>query len=171
VGSESFLLVDGYNIIYAWDFLKELANESLEDARDRLIDILCDYSGYIDDRVILVFDAHKVKGNPGDIALYNNIHIVYTQETETADHYIEKTIKTIIRDYNVSVATSDKLEQVIILAKGAVRISARELLGRISQAKEEMSNLYILKHVKKENLLFDNLSPEIAEYLEAMRRK
>ena len=121
-----YLLVDGYNIIFAWDELKELAKDNLDAARQRLINIMCNYQGVRQCNLILVFDAYKVKGNVGEIEKYHNITIVYTKEAETADMYIEKTTSQLGKDYRVRVATSDGLEQLIILAHGALRVSASE---------------------------------------------
>ncbi len=124
---ERYLLVDGYNIIFAWEELREMAQSNVEGARTKLMDILCNYQGYIQDTLILVYDAYKVKGNPGTVQKYHNIHVVYTREAETADQYIEKTVHQIGRKYQVTVATSDALEQVIIWGQGAARMSAQEL--------------------------------------------
>ena len=124
---EKYLLVDGYNIIFAWEDLREMALDNVEGARTRLMDILCNYQGYIQDTLILVYDAYKVKGNPGTVQKYHNIHVVYTKEAETADQYIEKTVHRIGKKYQVTVATSDALEQVIIWGQGAARMSAQEL--------------------------------------------
>lgn len=110
--------MDGYNIIFAWEDLKELAASNIDGAREKLMDILCNYQGFKKCTLILVFDAYKVKGNPGSVETYHNIHVVYTKEAETADQYIEKTVHEIGRKYRVTVATSDQLEQVIILGQG-----------------------------------------------------
>ena len=104
---EEYLLVDGYNIIFAWEELKELSEVNLEAARNKLMDILCNYQGYKKNQVIVVFDAYKVEGNVGTIYDYHNIHVVYTKHSETADQYIEKTVKNIAKKYDVRVATSD----------------------------------------------------------------
>ncbi|MDE7225036.1 MAG: TetM/TetW/TetO/TetS family tetracycline resistance ribosomal protection protein [Acetatifactor sp.] len=122
-----YLLVDGYNIIFAWEELRDMARDNVEGARTRLMDILCNYQGCIQDTLILVYDAYKVRGNPGTVQKYHNIHVVYTKEAETADQYIEKTVHQIGRKYQVTVATSDALEQVIIWGQGATRMSAQEL--------------------------------------------
>ncbi len=124
---ERYLLVDGYNIIFAWEELREMARDNVEGARTKLMDILCNYQGYIQDTLILVYDAYKVRGNPGTVQKYHNIYVVYTKEAETADQYIEKTVHQIGRKYQVTVATSDALEQVIIWGQGAGRMSAQEL--------------------------------------------
>ncbi len=115
---DEYLLVDGYNIIFAWDELKELADTDIAAARTKLMDVLCNYQGFSGCRLILVFDAYKVEGFTGEVVKYHNIYIVYTKEAETADQYIEKTVREIGRRYHVTVATSDRLEQVIILGEG-----------------------------------------------------
>lgn len=139
-----FLLVDGYNIIFAWDELKRMAGDSLEGARHLLMDLLCNYQGYKKCVIILVFDAYKVKGNPGSVEHYRNIHVVYTKEAETADAYIERATYEISRanpDRRVRVATSDNLEQLIILGHGAVRVSAREFHEEIEAAEGRISQI------------------------------
>jgi translation elongation factor EF-G/predicted RNA-binding protein with PIN domain len=138
---EEYLLVDGYNIIHAWDDLSRLAREDLDGARRRLMDILSNYQGWRKCRIILVFDAYKVKGNPGSVEKYHNIHVVYTKEAETADMYIEKTTYDIAKEHRVRVATSDGLEQLIILGHGAARLSARELRFEIDQAERQIRDI------------------------------
>lgn len=130
---ERYLLVDGYNIIFAWEDLREMARDNVEGARTKLMDILCNYQGYIQDTLILVYDAYKVKGSPGTVQKYHNIHVVYTREAETADQYIEKTVHRIGKKYQVTVATSDALEQVIIWGQGAARMSAQELRREVER--------------------------------------
>jgi predicted RNA-binding protein with PIN domain len=122
---EEYLLVDGYNIIFAWEDLRSLAAVNIDSARDKLMDVCCNYQGYHGCTLILVYDAYKVKGNPGSVLKYHNIYVVYTKEAETADQYIEKTVHKIGRKHHVTVATSDGLEQMIIWGDGAVRMSAR----------------------------------------------
>lgn len=139
-----YLLVDGYNVIFAWDELKAMARESLEGARHVLMDLLCNYQGYKKCVIILVFDAYKVKGNPGTVEHYRNIHVVYTKEAETADAYIERATYEIARDHpdrRVRVATSDNLEQLIILGHGAVRVSAREFREEIEAAEGRITQI------------------------------
>ena len=136
-----YLLVDVYNIIFAWDELKELAKSSLESARDRLIDILCNYRGFRQCELILVFDAYKVKGNTGSVEKIHNINVVYTKEAETADMYIEKTTHELGKKHRVRVATSDNLEQIIILGNGATRISADEFLHEVKSAKKAIMEI------------------------------
>ncbi|MGN0108193.1 MAG: NYN domain-containing protein, partial [Hominilimicola sp.] len=136
-----YLLVDGYNIIFAWDDLREIAKNSLEAARDRLIDILCNYKGFRQCELILVFDAYKVKGNTGSIEKIHNINVVYTKEAETADMYIEKTTHELGKKHRVCVATSDSLEQIIILGNGAIRISADEFLHEVKSAEKAIMDI------------------------------
>ena len=136
-----YLLVDGYNIIFAWDELKALAAESLEAARSSLADILSNYRGYRDCEVILVFDAYKVKGNPGSVEKYKNIHIVYTKEAETADAYIEKASYEMRKQYRVRVATSDGMEQLIILGHGAQRVPARIFYTEVMHTRTEVAEI------------------------------
>ena len=138
---EEYLLVDGYNIIHAWDELSRLAEQDLDGARRRLMDILSNYQGWRKCRLILVFDAYKVKGNHGSVEKYHNIHVVYTKEAETADMYIEKTTYEIAREHRVRVATSDGLEQLIILGHGAQRISARELKYEVDEVERQIRDV------------------------------
>ena len=133
-----YLLVDGYNIIFAWDELKEVAREHLDAARKLLMDMLSNYQGFRKCQVILVFDAYKVKGGQGEVSRYHNITVVYTKEAETADAYIEKTTYEMAKRYRVRVATSDSPEQLIILGHGALRVSARAFHQEVLQAREQM---------------------------------
>lgn len=149
-----YLMVDGYNIIFAWDELKELAELNIAAARDKLIDILCNYQGYKKNTIILVFDAYKVEGHKREVQEYNNIYIVYTKEAETADQYIEKTVKEIGRKYSVTVATSDALVQMIIWGAGALRLSANELKQEIDAANKEIRKEYLEKDRKIGNPIF-----------------
>ncbi|MBO5209060.1 MAG: TetM/TetW/TetO/TetS family tetracycline resistance ribosomal protection protein [Lachnospiraceae bacterium] len=166
---KEYLLVDGYNIIFAWEELKELAKVNLDSARGKLMDILSNYQGYRKMTLILVFDAYKVKGNPGSVSMYHNIHVVYTKEAETADQYIEKVTHEIGRKYRVTVATSDGLEQLIIMGQGAARISARELKEEIMSTNQEMREVFLEKPVQGKQYLFDELSDELAEHMEEVR--
>lgn len=137
---EEYLLVDGYNIIFAWEELKRLSEVSLDAARTKLMDILCNYQGYAGCHLIVVFDAYKVKGNPGSIETYHNISVVYTKEAETADMYIEKTTKKIAKKHRVRVATSDGMEQMIILGHGASRLSASAFREEVMHVKEQIQD-------------------------------
>lgn len=124
---KEYLFVDGYNIINSWEVLKEKAKISLEESRIKLMEILAEYHHYSGIEIIIVFDAHLVKGNNGTHEEYKGIKAVYTRENETADHFIERTVNEIGRIKRVRVATSDKIEQQIILSRGGTRISAKEL--------------------------------------------
>lgn len=135
---QEVLLVDGYNIIFAWEELRSLAEINIQSARDKLMDICCNYQGYCGVVLILVYDAYKVKGNPGSVQKYHNIYVVYTKEAETADQYIEKTVHEIGGKRRVTVATSDALEQMIILGDGAVRMSARGFQEAVEYAGRRM---------------------------------
>lgn len=130
---DHYLLVDGYNIIFAWDNLKETAKTSLEAARMELLDILCNYQSQKTERIIVVFDAYRVVNNPGTQLKYHQIDVVYTKEAETADQYIERFVEKIRPDYEVTVATSDVLEQVIIMGKGARRLSAEHFRQEVER--------------------------------------
>ena len=133
-----YLLVDGYNIIFAWDELNELSKQSLDAARKKLMDILCNYQGFKKCVLILVFDAYRVPGSPGVIEQYHNIHVVYTKEAETADMFIEHVTHEIGKDRRVRVATSDGMEQVIILGHGALRVSARMFHQEVQDVEKEI---------------------------------
>ena len=130
---EEYLLVDGYNIIFAWDELKTIARDNLDGARGQLMHILSNYCGYRQCRLILVFDAYKVKGQHGETEQYHNITVVYTKEAETADSYIEKATLDLSKKHKVRVATSDGMEQLIILGNGALRVSAEEFRQEVLQ--------------------------------------
>lgn len=136
-----YLIVDGYNVIFAWDFLRDMAKENLEDARKILCDLMCNYKAFRQIEVIIVFDAYRVRGNPGSFESYNNIHIVYTKEAETADAYIEKVTKKIAGKRKVRVATSDALEQTIILGHGALRLPALALLDEVIEVERGISEI------------------------------
>ena len=166
---KEYLLVDGYNIIFAWEELKELAAENIGAARGKLMDILSNYQGYKTCILILVFDAYKVEGNPGEIFKYHNIHVVFTKEAETADQYIEKTVHEIGRKYRVTVASSDALEQVIILGQGAGRMSAGDLKKEIESANIAVREICREKQKGGKHYLFDQLSGEMADLVEEVR--
>ena len=136
-----YLLVDGYNIIFAWDELNALAKDSLEAARHKLMDILCNYQGYQKCSLILVFDAYRVPGSPGSIEQYHNIHVVYTKEAETADMFIEHVTHEIGKGRRVRVATSDGMEQIIILGHGALRVSARMFHEEVQNVEKQIRAL------------------------------
>ena len=135
---EEYLLVDGYNVIFAWEDLKDLAQVSIDGARGKLLDVLCDYQGMKNCNLIVVFDAYRVQGHKTEISTYHNIHVVFTKEAETADQYIEKFAHENGKKYNVTVATSDGLEQIIIRGQGCRLLSARELKDEIERTKKTL---------------------------------
>lgn len=168
---EEYLLVDGYNIIFAWEELKELSKINIQAARDKLMDILSNYQGFKKQTLILVFDAYKVEGHPGEVQKYHNIYVVYTKEAETADQYIEKTVHKIGRTHQVTVATSDGLEQIIIMGQGARRLSAKGLKEEIEQANIEIRETYLdHQDTKGKTYLFDQLSEEMTDFMEEIRQ-
>ena len=136
-----YVLVDGYNVIHAWDNLRELVDEHMDVARNLLINTLCNYQGYKKCELILVFDAYKIKGHVRETEKFNNITIVYTKEAETADMYIERASYKLAKNNRVRVITSDGMEQLIILGNGAIRVSAREFREEIDAAEEEIRAL------------------------------
>lgn len=166
---KEYLLVDGYNIIFAWEFLKELSEVNLEAARNKLMDILCNYQGFVGCTLIVVFDAYKVKGNPGEVSRYHNIHVVYTKEAETADQYIEKTTHELGKDHRVKVATSDSLEQVIVMGQGAARISATDFLEEVERVNQEIRRINEEKRQRGKNYLLNHTDEETAALLEEVR--
>jgi len=167
---QRYLLVDGYNMIFAWDELKKIVNDdSLANARKRLCDILCDYQGAKGQVIIVVFDAHLVEGGLGAVEEYHNITVVYTKEAETADHYIEQTAWVLAKKDIVTVATSDYLEQVIIIGHGARRMSATDLMEDILYVKKEVEERYEALVPAKNNPLERLLDKETARKLDAMR--
>ena len=138
-----YLLVDGYNIIFAWDELNEIAKDNLDLARNQLINILCNYQGFKQCELILVFDAYKIKGGQRNIEKIHNINVVYTKEAETADMYIEKVTHEIGKKHRVRVATSDNLEQIIILGNGAFRISASEFQKEVKSVEKAIRDFIL----------------------------
>lgn len=167
--AREFLLVDGYNVIFAWDDLKELAKVNIEGARNKLMDILSNYQGYKKCNVILVFDAYKVDGDVMEIMKYHNIHVIYTKEAETADQYIEKVVHEIGRKYHVTVVTSDRVEQVVTLGQGGTLISSREFKEEVEIVNREIREEYLDKPIKGKNYLFDYMDDELAQEMEEIR--
>ncbi|MBH1939946.1 TetM/TetW/TetO/TetS family tetracycline resistance ribosomal protection protein [Mobilitalea sibirica] len=163
---DEYLLVDGYNIIFSWEELNKLAKVNMDAARTKLMDILCNYQGFKRCIVILVFDAYKVKGGVGAVLDYHNIHVVYTKEAETADEYIEKVTHEISRKHHVTVATSDALEQLIIMGKGAVRISANDLKDEIIRTRDQIRRDYLDRLPTGRAYLRDQFSDNIWDLLE-----
>lgn len=167
--SDSFyLLVDGYNVIFASKSLSELADTNIDAARDRLLELLIDYKAYKDYEIILVFDAYRLKNHVTEILNFSGVYVVYTKTAETADQYIEKTTHEMIKKYDVTVATSDGIEQIIIRGKGAILISAREFLYDLEETKENFRK----EHIEKQsvsNRLFDSLEGELKQQIEDIR--
>ena len=141
--AKDYLLVDGYNIIFAWDDLNALAKENLDAARHALMDLLCNYQAYRHCELILVFDAYRVPGQAGLVDSYHNIHVVYTKEAETADQYIEKFAHENGKKYQITVATSDGLEQIIIRGAGCRLLSARDFEREVRRTEQEIRELLI----------------------------
>lgn len=169
---EKYLLVDGYNIIFAWPDLKELARDNMDGAKIKLLEALCNYQGIKGCEVIVVFDAYRVKGHQTETSDYHNIHVVYTKEAETADRYIERFAHTHHDVYDVTVATSDGLEQVIIRGNGCKLFSARELQEEMTYVHNQMMQNHrekqeIIRHGFKEAL--DN--NQVIDVLEALAKK
>lgn len=166
---KEYLLVDGYNVIFAWEELNELAKASIDAARNKLMDILSNYQGFTGCTLILVFDAYKVKGSQGEVQKYHNIYVVYTKEAETADQYIEKTTHEIGRKYKVTVATSDALEQVIVMGQGAYRMSARDFYEEVERTEKQIREINEQQHGEKRNYLLDYAKEEDAKHMEEVR--
>lgn len=166
---EEYLLVDGYNVIFAWEDLKELAKVNIEGARNKLMDVLCNYQGFKKCNLILVFDAYKVQGQELGVQKYHNIYVVYTKEAETADQYIEKVVHEIGRKYHVTVATSDNVEQVVTLGQGGKLLSARELRTEVEEVQRQVREEYLNRPQKGKNYLFDYLDEEISGQMEEVR--
>ena len=158
---ESYLLVDGYNIIYAWKELKELAAVSLDGARGKLQDILCDYQAMKGCQLMVVFDAYRLQGHPVEVSDYHNIRVVFTKEAETADQYIEKFAVRHAKDYSITVATSDGLEQVIIRGQGCALLSAKDLEEEIKRSKVSFKEQHMEQGLKDRNLLGEYLPKEV----------
>ncbi|MDR3543969.1 MAG: TetM/TetW/TetO/TetS family tetracycline resistance ribosomal protection protein [Desulfosporosinus sp.] len=166
---EEYLLVDGYNIIYAWPELRELADDNMDGARMKLLDALSNYQGIRECQIIVVFDAYLVQGHLEEVIDYHNIHMVYTREAQTADQYIEKFAHDNQKKYNIVVATSDGLQQIIIRGAGCALLSARELKVEIEGANERIKQEY--QEIQKRNYLMDALSPEAKQQMEELIKK
>ncbi len=168
--TDAYLLVDGYNIIFAWEELRDMAKTNIDGARHMLMDVLCNYQGYRGGTVMVVFDAYKVEGNLGQALKYRNIHVVYTKEAETADQYIEKLAYRLGRERQVTVATSDGLEQLIIRGQGCRLLSARDFREEVEAVSREIRTEYLQKpFVRSGNYLFSHADGELAEHLERVR--
>ncbi|HOJ10555.1 MAG TPA: NYN domain-containing protein [Clostridiales bacterium] len=165
-----YLLVDGYNIINAWKEDFKLDQESLEECREKLLNILSNYEGYGKLKIIVVFDAHMVKGSQKKVEQHDNITVVYTEENQTADNYIERFVYLYGNIHNIRVATSDYLEQTIVLKHGAARMTPRELKQQIESIHRNMTNEFGSKPKKERNMLMSNISQDLLEELEKIRR-
>ncbi len=163
---KEYLLIDGYNIIFAWNDLKEIAKENLESARSRLVERISAYKLFRETEVIVVFDAYKVKGNIGDVENIDGVCVVYTKEAQTADSYIEKTAKELSKNYKVTVATSDGLEQLIIFGSGAYRLSAKALEEDVCLVENNIRNMVKEYNIKAESTDFMRILREKLEKFE-----
>lgn len=168
VKKEEYLLVDGYNVIFAWEELKELAQKSLDGARGKLLDLLCNYQAIKGCSLIAVFDAYRVSGHPTEVLDYHNIHVVYTKEAETADQYIEKFAHENSRRYDVTVATSDGLEQIIIIGEGCRLISSRELKEEMERVSAQALEGFLRAHPEKRLSLKQALPHETRKEMEKL---
>lgn len=163
-----YLLVDGYNIIFSWDELRSLSEINIDSARDKLMDIMCNYQGYKKVELILVFDAYKVHGGKGEVFDYHNIHVVYTKEAETADQYIEKVTHELNGKYRVVVATSDRLEQMIVWGQGAKRLSAQGLKEEIENMNKEIQAC--VRENTKKRYLFDDVDNSVNVAIDKIKK-
>lgn len=166
-----YLIVDGYNIINSWPELKSIQEDNLENAREKLIELLESYRAYKGIKVVVVFDAHLVKGSMEKHEYHGGLEVVYTKENETADSYIEKFANNVGKMYNILVATSDWLEQQVVLGRGAARISARELHSEVLMAREIMRTRYRLTNSMQKHTIENRIHRDILEKLEKMRRE
>ncbi len=170
--AKELLLVDGYNIIHAWDSLRVIAEaDCLENARIKLIEEMSNLQGTNQNEIIIVFDAHKVKRGQRKSNKHYNVEVVYTKDTETADHYIERIAAIRAKEMNVRVATSDGLEQIIILAQGAIRVSAKELEAEVRFNKENIRKKYIETVKLNNNRLEGHLDDAVLAWMEKKRRE
>ncbi|MBE5985355.1 MAG: NYN domain-containing protein, partial [Paenibacillaceae bacterium] len=162
---EEYLLVDGYNIVFAWPELAELANDNMDGARMKLLDQLCNYQAIRKCRIIAVFDAYRVKEHREEMIAYHNIHLVYTKEAQTADHYIERFAHDNNGKYRITVATSDGLQQMIVRGAGCALLSARELKIEMEAANKRVAEEFQDSRPSQRNYLLDSLSDETKEQL------
>ena len=165
-----YLIVDGYNIINAWPLLKKMCGESIQAARDKLVEIMAGFRAYKGMEVIIVFDGHLVKDNPGSSVNMNGVRVIYTREQQTADSFIEKTVAQLAKEALVRVATSDWAEQQMILALGGIRVSAGELKGLVEDCQRDMKRKFVEKNKDSINTVNGNLSPEVARKLQKWRK-
>jgi predicted RNA-binding protein with PIN domain len=162
-----YLLVDGYNIIFAWDDLHELSDINMNSAREKLMDILCNYQGIRKCELIVVFDAYRVQGHPTEVLDYHNIHVVYTKEAETADQYIEKFAHEKSKKYRITVATSDGLEQIIIRGQGCNLLSARDFQKEVQQTNEQLRST-LEQQASNRHYLLDSLPEKMKKEIEKL---
>ena len=168
---QEYLIIDGYNIINNWTELKRESLYSLDSARKKLIDIMLNYQSFSGNKIIIVFDAHYVKNSMEKHEMHNGIEIVYTKEFESADNYIERFVRENIKKSIIKVATSDYLEQRLVIGLGGARISARELKEEIKKAKKKLDKDYISTMKHERNLLEHQLNSKIFNKLERLRRQ
>ncbi|MCR5835441.1 MAG: NYN domain-containing protein [Lachnospiraceae bacterium] len=168
--NERYLIIDGYNIIFAWDELKDIAKSNIDGARDKLVDLISNYRGAKDTNVVIVFDAYKLKGFPGEELNINGIKIVYTKEDETADAYIERMAHSMGRKYDVKVATSDGLEQLTVLSQGCTILSAKELKSELQMTIHQIRER-IEANVNHKNYLMDNIGDDVLDYINKLGDK
>jgi predicted RNA-binding protein with PIN domain len=168
---EEYLLVDGYNIIYAWPELNELVDDNMDGARIKLLDILSNYQGTKKCKIIVVFDAYRIEGHREEMTKYQNIYMVFTKEAQTADQYIERFAHDNQKKYNIVVATSDGLQQIIIRGAGSSLLSARELKAEIEEVNDTLRQEYEENHIKGRNYLLDTLSPEAKKHMEELMKE
>jgi len=165
-----YLLIDAYNVINAWGDIFDLENESLEDCRDKFLNMISNYQGYKDINVIVVFDAHHVKGSKEKREAFDNITVVYTKENETADNFIERFVYLMGDKNTVKVVTSDYLEQTTILRKGGIRVLPRELKEEMKLVSKNSKIEKVKDNDKKINTIMSNINKDILDKLEKMRR-
>ncbi len=168
---EKYLLVDGYNIIFAWEDLKDLAERNVDGARGKLLDVMSKYRGTAGCEIIVVFDAYRVQGHQTETMDYHNIHVVYTREAETADQYIEKFTHENGKKYDITVATSDGLEQIIIRGAGSRLLSARDLLEEVRRSEAAVRADYLENQRQERRFLLDGISEEVQEQLKRMQEE
>jgi predicted RNA-binding protein with PIN domain len=164
-----YLLVDGYNIINTWRDIFDVDTEPLEDCRDRLANILSNYQGLKKNNILLVFDAHLSKGAKEKEEIFDNIKIVYTKENETADNYIERFVHKLGNTHTIRVATSDYLEQTMILSSGGIRMTPRELRAELEAASVSIEMITAPNQIRR-NAIETHINPELREKLEKLRR-
>jgi predicted RNA-binding protein with PIN domain len=164
------LIVDGYNVIHAWPELARTAEEDLAAARHRLIEVLRDYQGYRGGYVIVVFDAHMTNAPRETIEDYGGVEVVYTREGVSADQYIERLVREELRDKPLTVATSDALQQVMVMREGVLRMAAGELNRIVAAARSEREQAYMRSHTGRANRLDGNIAEDLRKKLERMRR-